>query len=258
MKNTIGSPEWFRERAKDPLNIIHDRQTAQSREEFKKKYAPEKLAAMNGAELLDNVFGNGSTMLYDLMDDKEKYINFGSAGAYRYNRIVYCDKAGIWKYKRGQTSRQVTRIEAAEKAEEIRYQLLLIMKCLYSIKKLDTLADYKDLEKNISFAFFYKYTWALKYYQMFFPQWFPCMYGDNTLSRAVDILGLDNHGNDKFANFAEMGLFVQRCGIGSVLMGTVYGQYWGWEETRSTCEAADQNWKDSRIPISLYLAKHRD
>jgi hypothetical protein len=29
---------------------------------------------MNGSELLDNVFGNGSTMLYDLMDDKEKYI----------------------------------------------------------------------------------------------------------------------------------------------------------------------------------------
>ena len=258
MKNTIGSPEWFRERAKDPLNINHDRKTSQLREEFKKRYAPEKLAAMNGAELLDNVFGNGSTMLYDLMDDKEKYINFGSAGAYRYNRIVYCDKAGIWKYKRGQTSRQVTRIEAAEKAEEIRYQLLLIMKCLYSIKKLDTLADYKDLEKNISFAFFYKYTWALKYYQMFFPQWFPCMYGENTLSRAVDILGLDNHGNDKFANFAEMGLFVQRCGIGSVLMGTVYGQYWGWEETRSTCSAASQNWKESKMPISAYWAKHQN
>ena len=75
MEKTIGSPEWFRERAKDPLNIIHDRQTSQSREEFIKKYAPEKLAAMNGSELLDNVFGNGSTMLYDLMDDKEKYIN---------------------------------------------------------------------------------------------------------------------------------------------------------------------------------------
>lgn len=73
-EKTIGSPEWFRERAKDPLNIIHDRQTSQSREEFIKKYAPEKLAAMNGSELLDNVFGNGSTMLYDLMDDKEKYI----------------------------------------------------------------------------------------------------------------------------------------------------------------------------------------
>ena len=56
MEKRIGSPEWFRDSAKDPLNIIHDRQTAQSREEFKKKYAPEKLAAMNGAELLDNVF----------------------------------------------------------------------------------------------------------------------------------------------------------------------------------------------------------
>lgn len=36
MKNIVGSPEWFRERAKDPLNITHDRQTAQSREEFQK------------------------------------------------------------------------------------------------------------------------------------------------------------------------------------------------------------------------------
>ena len=44
MENRIGSPEWFRERAQDPLNVIHDRQTSQSREEFIKKYAPEKLA----------------------------------------------------------------------------------------------------------------------------------------------------------------------------------------------------------------------
>lgn len=42
----------------------------------------------------------------------------------------------------------------------------------------------------------------------------------DTLVR-LKTIGLDNHGNDKFANFAEMGLFVQRCGIGSVLMGTV-------------------------------------
>ena len=87
MEKRIGSPEWFRERAKDPLNIIHDRQTAQSREEFKKKYAPEKLAAMNGAELLDTVFGNGSTMLYDLLDDKEKYINFEQF----YERLIMLD-----------------------------------------------------------------------------------------------------------------------------------------------------------------------
>ena len=258
MGNLIGSPEWFREHAQDPLNVIHDRQTSRMREEFIKKYAPEKLAAMDGAQLLDNVFGNGSTMLYDLLDDKEKYINFGSAGAYKYNRIIYCDKDGFWKYKRGQTSTQVTKLEAVEKAEEIIFQLLLIMKNLYSIKKLDTLADYKDLEDTISFAFFYKYNWALKYYQMFFPQWFPCMYSDQTLSRAVDILGLDNHGNDKFANFSEMGLFVQRCGIGSVLMGTVYGAFWGWEETRSACDAAGQNWKDSRIPISLYQKEHHN
>ena len=84
------------------------------------------------------------------------------------------------------------------------------------------------------------------------------MYSDNTLSSAVDILGLDDHRNDKFANFAEMGLFVQRCGIGSVLMATVYGTYWGWEETWAACEAAGQNWKDSRMPTSSYLAKHRD
>jgi len=99
MEKTIGSPEWFRERAKDPLNIIHDRQTSQSREEFIKKYAPEKLAAMNGSELLDNVFGNGSTMLYDLMDDKEKYINFGSAGGNEGTVLLFlspCTHHAIW------------------------------------------------------------------------------------------------------------------------------------------------------------------
>ena len=32
--------------------------------------------------------------------------------------------------------------------------------------------------------------------------------------------------NDKFADFSEMGLFVQRCGIGSVLMELFMGHQW--------------------------------
>lgn len=257
MTKAVGSPDWFRERAKESLNVIHDRQTSQSRREFTEKYAPGKLAAMDGEELLNHVFGNGHTMLYDLMEDEDKYRKFGAAGKYKYNRIIYCDRDGIWKYKRGKNSRKVTRHEASERAIEIRNQLLLIMKHLYDVKNLDTLTEYKLLEKKISSVFFYKYTWALKYYQMFFPQWFPCMYSDFTLTRAVDILGLDNHGNDRFANFAEMGLFVQRCDVGSVLMAHIYGTHWGWEETRSTCEAAKQNWNDSRMSISSYRAKYQ-
>ena len=72
------------------------------------------------------------------------------------------------------------------------------------------------------------------------------------------MLGLDNHENDKCPNYMEMGLFVQRCGIVTVLMEILYGQYWGWEETEFACEAGNRNCKDSRIPISLYLVKHQN
>lgn len=55
-----------------------------------------------------------------------------------------------------------------------------------------------------------------------------------------------------------MGIFVQRCGIGTVLMETLYGQYWGWEKTGFACEAGNRNWTDSKIPISLYLVKYQN
>ena len=80
------------------------------------KVCSEKLVFTNSFKLLYNVFGNRSAILYDLLDDKEKYIGFRSAEAYKYNRIVFCDKNEIWKYKRGHTVHSVRHTNVVNEA----------------------------------------------------------------------------------------------------------------------------------------------
>lgn len=44
---------------------------------------PERLAEMNGDELLSLVFGDGDTMRQEL-DYDDRYTQFGSTGSYKY------------------------------------------------------------------------------------------------------------------------------------------------------------------------------
>ena len=251
MPSLQGSPSWFREKAEESdykkklagMNIY--------RQEFLSKYSPDQLAKMDGEELLVKVFGNGGTMLDDLMVDTEKYRQFGAPGGYKYNRLVYYSNEGTWKYKSGQHSYAITREEARNRAIEIRDRLLIATSAIQSTKKLDTMADYRMLEGKLKSVYFYKYTWVLKYFHMLNPEWFPAIYDRNFLSRTVDILGLRNQ-EDQFLNLAEIGLFVQKCGINSTIMMHIVGATWGWKDEKPPCSAAADNYQEAKLSVSAY------
>lgn len=251
MPSLQGSPSWFREKAaeikyKDTLAKMDI-----YRKEFLSKYSPDKLTKMSGEELLIKVFGNGGTMLDDLMIDTEKYRQFGAPGGYKYNRLVYYSNEGTWKYKSGQYSYAITREEACKRAVEIRDKLIKATDAVQEAEKLDTLADYRMLEGKLRSVYFYKYTWVLKYFHMLDPERFPAIYDRYFLSRTVDILGLPNQG-DQFLNLAEIGLFVQKCEINSTIMMHIVGATWGWKDEKPPCSAAASNYKEAKMSVSSY------
>lgn len=255
MPSPQGSPLWFKEKSEERKYKESLSKMSIYRQEFLEKYSPNKLSQMSGEDLLVKVFGNGGTMLDDLMVDTEKYRGFGAPGDYKYNRLVYYSNEGTWKYKSGQHSYAITREEAMNKAVEIRDKLIQATDDIQNTEKLDTMADYKLLDKKLRSVYFYKYTWVLKYFHMLNPEWFPAIYDKKFLSRTVYILGLRNQ-SEQFLNLAEIGLFVQKCEINSTIMMHIVGETWGWKDEKLPCSAAESNYQEARMSVSAYRKLH--
>ena len=176
---------------------------------------------------------------------------FGAAAHYKYLWIVYCTQKDQWNYYRGGRKKIITRQEAVQRAKEIRDLIVRGATIIEKHKSPNSLADYRFLEQDLSSIFIYSYTWALKYFQMLYPEWFPCMYGDHTLVRAIGIIGLPEHG-DRYLNLGEIALFTKKCRIPNVLLSHIYGVKWGWTETLKPCENDESNFANSHLSVSEY------
>lgn len=245
-----GSPEWFQEKSKTPEIEKLVTEMEGRRRKFIDLFSPEALNAMNGQTLLQNVFGdNSDSMMQYLMFDKN-YRGFGAPGRYKYLSVVYQENGTVWKYKEGAYAEKLTFEEAVEKAECVRDQLVFCINEIKNTGLFSTISDYQDFENRVEKVFFYKYGWALKYYQMLYPQFFPQMYSDKTIERALIILGLPNHGKaDRILNIGEISLFIRRCDISSFVFDTIYGKEWGWHTEATPCENAVENYKNSSLPV---------
>ena len=248
----IGSPTWFRTMSSLSIHQDHFIYTENLRKRFLEKYSPEKLANMSGKGLLRDVFGSRNSMLFALTGKDSEYGHLGSCGAYKYLWIVYCTEDGLWTYKSGARKRQISVDEAMVRASEVRDSIVRAANIISKKQLPDRLSDYRLLEEQLSGIFFYTYGWFLKYLQMVFPEWFPCMYADNTLHRALDILGLPDHGNERYLNLGEIALFTRKCGIKNINLTDVYGTMWGWDDTCSPCTYAKNNLAESKYSVSEY------
>lgn len=254
----IGSPTWFRTMSALSKHQDHFIYTENLRKRFLEKYAPEKIANMDGKELLRDVFGSRNSMLFALTGKDSEYGHLGSCGAYKYLWIVYCTEDGLWTYKSGARKRQISVDEAMVRASEVRDSIVRAANIISKKQLPDRLSDYRLLEEQLSGIFFYTYGWFLKYLQMVFPEWFPCMYADNTLHRALEILGLPDHGNERYLNLGEIALFTRKCGIKNINLTDVYGTMWGWDDTCSPCAYAKNNWTESKYSVSEYKNRFSD
>ena len=231
-----GSPAWFLEKSKVKQKVEYEKYISELRKDFIDLYNPDKLQRMSGRELLGEVFGDGNTMLTKLTEDKD-YRKFGAAGTYKYLRIVYEKNEG-WAYYKGNKAVQITEDEAMQRAGEIRDQLLIGANAIDGIKSFDSISKYIKLDETLQTIYFSTYTWALKYYQMIYPEVFPGMYADHTIDRAISILGLPKHKGNRVLNMGEIALFINRCGVSNIVFNSIYSDHWTWGEDREPSEYA--------------------
>ena len=244
-----GSPEWFYEKSNTAEMDEWNTTIENKREKFIKRFSPQRLMSMTGYELLQSVFSDDpASMMRWLMFDRN-YREFGAAGQYKYLGIIYQNNT-TWKYKEGANSESLSEKEAIEKAKYICDQLVRCADEIENSEVLETIHDYQDLQNRMEKVFFYKYPWAIKYYQMLFPQYFPGMYADKTIERALYVLGLPNHGrNNRLINAGEISLFIRLCDVNNIVFNRIYGTEWGWNNEVSPCENAEINYENSSQPV---------
>ncbi|MCR5743291.1 MAG: HNH endonuclease [Lachnospiraceae bacterium] len=228
----VGSPEWFHNKAKSDYYIGVKDRVEEKRLSFYEQFSPSKLAGFSGSELLDKVFGVNSESMMQILMNSEKYREFGSTGYYKYLGIIYLRESdGSWIYCENNINTKLTLEEAESRAEVVRDQFLECVKEIENIGDFNTIRDYQTLKKRISNVFFYKYVWAMKYYQMIRPDVFPGMYHDHTINRALEILGLQQHAKkDRILNVGEISLFIKRCDVNNIVFNHIYSKEWGWED----------------------------
>lgn len=256
----IGSSEWFNEKSK---TIGLNKDIENLRAKFIECFSAENLSDMTGSELLNKVFGDEqSSMMHVLMVDDD-YRWFGSAGNYKYLGIVYQVRDGSWMYKEKLKPQTIDIREAEVKAEQVRDQLISCINAIKNIGVFETIKDYQNLQDSIKNVFFYKYPWAIKYYQMLYPQYFPGMYSDKTIERALNILGLPRHGKNRLLNAGEISLFTRRCDVNNILFNEIYAKQWGWDGDVPQCASASINKQNSskavsRVNTSFYKLSDED
>lgn len=241
-----GSPEWFHQKSMELNKVQFKKEIESARARFLSEFAPEKLISMDGDTLLAKVFGDGDTMR-QLLDFSDDYMQFGSTGGYKYLGVVYQEAGEVWKYKEGAHSSVISYSEAIRKAVEVRDALIRCVDVIASMD-LNSLEDYEHLDATLSNTFFYTYPWVMKYFQMVFPQYFPGMYADGTLNRAIEIIGLANHGKKRYLNAGEISLFIRRCDVNNIVFNKIYSEEWGWGDKHRPCANASNNF-DGRYSI---------
>ncbi|MBO6061491.1 MAG: hypothetical protein J6P98_05190 [Clostridia bacterium] len=244
-----GSPEWFNEEAGELTSRRMPIDTERLRAAFFARFSPKALSEMTGEQLLKNVFGNSESCMIRLLMFDGSYRWFGAAGKYSYHGVLY-NKNGTWTYKEGSRTAAISYSDAAIKAEYLRDKLLECINAIIRIGRFETINDYEKLDRALSGVFFSKYTWVAKYYQMIFPHIIPGMYSDDTLVRALGILGLPDHGS-RILNMGEIALFTRRCDVNNIKFNTVFDDQWTFHENRPPCENAAENYKTalSKAPV---------
>jgi len=246
---SVGSPEWFHEKSKTIDMERLNQNIEKMRETFLDRFSPDKLSAMSGSELLQTVFSDNPDSMMRILMKNVDYRWFGAPGPYKHLGVIYQDGLSTWKFMQNTKPELLSSEKAIEKAEFVRDLLLHCVSEIEYSGVFSSIRDYLDLQSRIECVFFYKYTWAMKYYQMLFPQYFPGMYSDKTIERALSILGLPKHGTqNRLINAGELSLFIRKCDINNIIFSTIYENEWGWDKPLPPCENASENYNTSSIP----------
>lgn len=219
------SPVWFSKMAQQFTSA--DIESEQLYKDFRTKYGPESLKAVEGADLLHKIFINETrdkeNLCYVLEFDKQ-YTQFGGIGggsAYKYGLYYSADKES-WMSGSARTPKTLTLEDAIVLGTKIRNEILEGVKVIESAGDLSELKDYAELNTKLYEVMptTINKKWVIKYFHMLFPQLFPPFYNDEWQNKVLAAIDEEPDGNS-FVRMGQIALFVKKCGISTLAFSKV-------------------------------------
>lgn len=157
------------------------------RNEFMDKYAPDKLAALSGMDLLSKIFytsgDNSEALCYWIERNAECRANFGSiagGSAYKFGLFQKND-TGVWMSGSSQKPQELSEEEAIALGTEIRDALVKGVEIIQS-STLDSLEAYEKLDDDLKEQIgekYYNWAWFHKYFAMVCPHALSCYHNND-------------------------------------------------------------------------------
>ena len=218
------SPEWFRVMAEKYKAV--DEETAALYQQFQSLYSPDKLRAIDDAQLLAYMFlGTSDKNLCNALEFDSQYSQFGSiAGGTSYKYYLFYSKnEGVWKTSFGEGGqRSVTETEALEIGKQIRDALVAGADIIASYENLTTANDYGALLDALTAAIpqYITKMWFLKYYHMMYPHILPNFYNEAWQKHILCNLNLVP-SDVQFVRMGQINAFINECGISSIVFSKI-------------------------------------
>jgi hypothetical protein len=224
-QNSTFTPEWFAIAA-DKFSAL-DIEADQLYKDFRAKYGPEALKAVDGKDLLHKIFINETrdkeNLCYVLEFDKQfsQFGGIGGGSAYKYGLYFNADKQS-WMTGSSRNPKNLSLEDAIALGTTIRNEILAGVKIIEDAGELTELKDYAELNTKLYEVMptTINKKWVIKYFHMLFPQLFPPFYNDEWQNKVLTAIDEEPDGNS-FVRMGQIALFVKKCGISTLAFSKV-------------------------------------
>lgn len=208
--------------------------------DFKSKYGPEILKALDGEELLDKMFlgkGSNDNLCHYLEHDSEEYGRLGIGNASCYG-IYYSKSKNSWVKGKGNSTEELSINEAIEEGRKIRD--LIVQTCEFiSNYSFNSINDYKKLEEFKNNHQLIKNSWVRKYLHMIFPDYFPAWYSEQMLDAIIGQYS-EEPENGLFVKIGQIALIAKQCNVPLYIFSNL-------ETIKQAAETVkQQNWSQNK------------
>lgn len=223
------SPEWFKAKAQEIKGL--DEKAQKYYDEFKDKFSPDKLKALESRDVLATIFLNpyNKDNLCRIMEyDADNRLYFGSiknGNASKYG-LYYSPKEKSWVIGTSQNPEFIDEEKAIAVGGELRDFLVAGADVLSEYDSLDSMDEFNEVYEKLVEATGgnVKRIWFLKYYHMMFPTLLPTIYSDSAQKVALETIGKKAEST-LCGRMAQLEMFVKECDISNVMFNHLMWHY---------------------------------
>ncbi len=227
------SPQWFGQKAQEPIYVSFKAETQQQLTEFQRKFGIEKLKALSGIGLLRAMFYSDidtkDNLCYTLEMQPDIKSNFGSiagGSAFKFG-LFYHKQKQKWLTGPSLKPVELTEDEAIRRGTEIRDNLVAGAEEISNYHEPQSEADYEELRKLIEKHIRLDSIWVLKYYKMVFPAYFSTAYSEEHQRHMLYAFQI-SPANNQFVRSGQIALYSRKSGIPSEILGKIFADNVGW------------------------------